>query len=146
MRQNKKERYNQLFMGFAFQLAQQMSFCEDKKVGCVIVKNGNVISLGWNGMPSGWDNCCEDDDGQSLPEVLHAEANAITKLARSTETGEGSSLYTSYRPCLECAKLLSQVYIKEVYYSVTHTNPNKNTGIEYLKKCKIPAIYLPFQQ
>ena len=104
------------------------------KVGCVIVKDHRIISIGYNGMPSGWSNICEDGDFVTKPEVLHAEENAITKLARSTESGEGAIAFITHVPCLSCAKLLYSSGIIGVYY----THPYRNTGgLDFLNDCNI---------
>ena len=130
----------------AFNYAE-CSTAEKLKVGCVLVKADRIISIGYNGMPAGWTNECEilsfyTDDGKQLPsqvlvtkpEVLHAEENAITKLARSTESGEGAIAFITHAPCLSCAKLLYSSGIIGVYY----THPYRNTeGLDFLKKCKI---------
>lgn len=113
------------------------------QVGCVIVKDNRVISIGYNGMPSGWTNDCEDweFDGTGLvsktkPEVLHAESNAIAKLARCSESGEGASAFITHQPCMECAKLLYQSGIKEVYY----VHPYRlDDGLKFLTECNIPV-------
>jgi len=115
------------------------------KVGAIVVKNNRVISIGYNGMPSGWDNVCEDeigsvldDDGyiietrlKSKPEVLHAETNAIAKLARSNESGLGAAMFITHAPCLDCAKLIYQTGISTVYYRNTY---RENNGVEFLLK------------
>jgi len=100
------------------------------KVGCIIVKDDRIISIGYNGMPSGGSNVCEED-GKTKPEVLHAEANAILKLARSTESGLNSSMFTTYAPCIHCAKLILQSGISELYYEEDYKNDD---GIEFLKE------------
>ena len=141
-----KEKHIAAHMKSAFNYAE-CSTAEKLKVGCVLVKDGRIISIGYNGMPSGWSNKCETlsfwtEDGRQLPtqvlvtkpEVLHAEENAITKLARSTESGEGATAFITHAPCLSCAKLLYSSGIVEVYY----THPYRNTeGLDFLKKCKI---------
>lgn len=121
------------------------------QVGCIIVKDNRIISIGYNGMPGGWDNVCEEPalnvvgvakDGRDIvepylktkPEVLHAETNAIAKLARSSESGEGSSLFVTHQPCLDCAKIIYQSGIKEVYYAHEY---RCNDGIMFLEKCGI---------
>ena len=115
-------------------------------VGAIVVKDNRIISIGYNGMPSGWDNCCEnetyDEDGFHItmttkPEVLHAETNAIAKLARSPESGEGATMFITHSPCLDCAKLIYQAGIKEVYYETEYRGIE---GIEFLKKCDISLI------
>jgi len=123
----------------------QLSHAVRLKVGCVIVKDNRIISIGYNGMPSGWDNVCEHEVktgntgyGRKLvtkDEVLHAEANAITKVARSSESTEGASLYTTTAPCLECAKLIYQSGINYVYYNTPHLRTNE--GEIFLNKCGI---------
>ena len=110
-----------------------LSAASRAKVGCIIVKNDRIISIGYNGTPSGWENTCEVDD-KTLPEVLHAEANAITKLAQSTESGKDSFLFTTHAPCLDCAKLIYQSGIKEVYYKEKYKNKD---GIDFLKKAGV---------
>lgn len=116
------------------------------KVGCVIVKDNRIISIGYNGMPSGWENSCEDavrwpnGDTRFLttkPEVLHAETNAIAKLAGSNESGAGATLYCTHAPCLDCAKLIFQSGIKRVFYKYNYRN---NDGIIFLEKCNIKTM------
>jgi len=115
------------------------------KVGCVIVKDKRIISIGYNGMPSGWDNQCEDEylyeDGGRLlktkPEVLHAETNAIAKLARSSESGEGADLYCTHAPCIDCAKLIYQSGIEMVYYKHPY---KKDDGLSFLRMSGIGVI------
>ena len=120
-------------MKSAFNYAE-CSTAKRLKVGCVIVKDHRIISIGYNGMPSGWSNICEDEDFVTKPEVLHAEENAITKLARSTESGEGATVFTTHVPCISCAKLLYSSGIIGVYY----THPYRNTeGLDFLNNCNI---------
>jgi dCMP deaminase len=108
----------------------QLSTAERLKVGCIIVKDDRIISIGYNGMPSGASNVCEMD-GETKPEVLHAEANAITKLAKSTESGLDSYMFTTYAPCVDCAKMILQSGIKELYYELDYKSDD---GIDLLKK------------
>ena len=107
-------------------------------VGAIVVKDDRIISIGYNGMPSGWDNNCEDwfDDGtcKSKPEVLHAESNCIAKLARSTESGNGASIFITHAPCLDCAKLVYQSGINSVYYRNSYRSED---GIQFLEKCNV---------
>ena len=124
----------------------QLSTARRLNVGAIIVKDNRIISIGYNGMPSGWDNNCEDSvlwkDGKQLsqpvlkskPEVLHAESNAIAKLARSNESGENSTLFLTHSPCLECSKLIYQSGITTVYYKHEYRSQD---GVEFLKKSKI---------
>ena len=133
-------------MKSAFNYAE-CSTAEKLKVGCVLVKDDRIISIGYNGMPAGWTNECETlsfftEDGKQLPsqvlvtkpEVLHAEENAITKLARSTESGEGATAFITHAPCLSCAKLLYSSGIVEVYYVHEYRD---TAGIDFLNQCKI---------
>ena len=92
------------------------SYCKRRKVGALVVKDKTIISDGYNGTPSGFENVCEDDNNVTKPYVLHAEANAITKLARSTNSGEGATLYVTASPCIECSKLIIQAGIRRVVY------------------------------
>ena len=132
-----KPRYCLAHMKTAYVYAE-LSYCKKHQVGCVIVKENRIISIGFNGTPPGWENNCEDENGKTRPEVYHAEANAIAKLAKSVESGKDASLFVTTMPCFDCAKLISQTGIKEVFYS----EPYKNTeGIEFLKKCNI-AIHI----
>jgi dCMP deaminase len=135
-----KEKYLDTYMKTAKLFAEHSSAVR-KKVGAVIVKDDRIISIGYNGMPSGWDNDCENYFGLDLkgnptlvtkPEVLHAESNAIAKLAKSTESGNGASMFITCAPCVECAKMIYQSGIKEVFYGEEYRN---NDGIEFLNKC-----------
>lgn len=94
----------------------KLSYCKRKKVGAIIVKDRTIISDGYNGTPSGFDNCCEDENGDTHWYVLHAEANAILKLASSTQSAKGATLYITLSPCKECSKLIVQSGITKVYY------------------------------
>ena len=126
-----KEKYLGTYMKVARLFAEHSSAVR-KKVGAVIVKDDRIISIGYNGMPSGWSNDCEID-GVTKSEVLHAETNAIAKLARSSESGEGAIMFITCSPCIECAKLIYQAGIKEVYYAEDYRNDD---GIKFLSKCK----------
>ena len=119
------------------------SYCRRRKVGAILVKDNMIISDGYNGTPSGFENCCEDTEGRTFPYVLHAEANAITKVARSHNSSEGSTLYVTSSPCLECAKLIIQAGIKRVVFSEYYRICE---GIELLKKAGIETIYLPLEE
>ena len=104
------------FMNMAIEFSK-LSYCMRSRVGAVIVKDGNVISCGYNGTPSGFENDCECDGGNTTkPEVLHAESNCITKLAKSTQSSDNSDLYVTMAPCFDCAKLIIQSGIKNVFY------------------------------
>ena len=115
------------------------SYCQRRKVGALLVKDQMIISDGYNGTPSGFENCCEDANNVSLPYVLHAEANAITKVARSNSSSEGATLYVTASPCMECSKLIIQAGIKRVVYGEEYRIMD---GIEILKKAGIEVVYL----
>ena len=102
------------------------------KVGCIIVKENRIISIGYNGMPSGWDNTCEVDN-VTKPEVLHAETNAIAKVARSNESCVGATLFVTTAPCLDCAKLIYQSGISRVVWKTPHLRTDE--GLKFLEKC-----------
>ena len=121
----------------------ELSSARRLHVGAIVVKDDRIISIGYNGMPSGWDNNCEDEirypdaEGVTLktrPEVLHAESNAIAKLAKSTESGDGASMFITCSPCIECAKMIFQSGIKEVFYGEDYRD---DAGINFLNKCGI---------
>lgn len=115
------------------------SYCERRKVGALVVKDKMIISDGYNGTPSGFENVCEDENNVTKPYVLHAEANAITKLARSSNNSDGSTLYVTAAPCIECAKLIIQSGIKRVVYGEKY---RLEEGIDLLRKANIEVIYL----
>ena len=115
------------------------SYCQRRKVGALLVKDQMIISDGYNGTPSGFENCCEDANNVSLPYVLHAEANAITKVARSNNSSEGATLYVTASPCMECSKLIIQAGVKRVVYGEEYRIMD---GIELLKKAGIEVVYL----
>jgi dCMP deaminase len=137
----------------AAEVYSQLSSARRLQVGCVVVKDNTIIGIGYNGMPSGWDNDCEqriyndlderyqylNEDGshyslKTRPEVLHAETNALAKIARSTNSSEGASLFVTHAPCIDCAKLIHQSGINSVYYRNTYRD---DFGIDFLKKCNI---------
>ena len=128
-----KQKFVDYFMRVAEETAE-LSHAERRKVGCVIVKDRRILSFGYNGMPEGWDNCCEDENGNTRPEVLHAEMNSISKIAQSTESSNESTLFCTLSPCLDCAKAIHQSGIKEVYYKDEYRNLS---GIEFLNKCGV---------
>ena len=115
------------------------SYCQRRKVGALVVKNKMIISDGYNGTPSGFDNVCEDSANITLPYVLHAEANAITKLARSSNNSEGATLYVTASPCMECSKLIIQAGIKRVVYGEHY---RLEDGIKLLERANIEVKYL----
>ena len=115
------------------------SYCQRRKVGALIVKNNMIISDGYNGTPSGFENVCEDEDGFTKPYVLHAEANAITKIARSNNNSDGATLYVTASPCIECAKLIIQAGIKRVVYAEKY---RLTDGIDLLERAGVEVVYL----
>ncbi len=121
----------------------ELSTARRLKVGALVVKDDRIVSIGYNGMPSGWDNNCEYDleDGniKTRPEVLHAETNALAKLARSTESGLDADLFVTHSPCLDCAKLIYQSGIKRVFYATAYRD---NSGINFLKSSGIEVEQL----
>ena len=115
------------------------SYCTRRQVGALIVKDKMIISDGYNGTPSGFENICEDNNGVTKPYVLHAEANAITKIARSGNSSDGATMYVTASPCIECAKLSIQSGIKRVVYSEKY---RLEDGLELLKRANIEVVYL----
>ena len=119
------------------------SYCQRRKVGALVVKEKMIISDGYNGTPSGFENVCEDEMNVTKPYVLHAEANAITKLARSSNNSDGATLYVTASPCIECAKLIVQAGIKRVVYAEKY---RLEDGIELLKRANVETVYLNPEQ
>ena len=115
------------------------SYCERRKVGALLVKDKMIISDGYNGTPSGFENQCEDEHNVSKPYVLHAEANAITKVARSGNSSDGATLYVTASPCIECAKLIIQAGIKRVVYGEQYRILD---GVDLLRRAGIEVVYL----
>lgn len=132
---------NEMYMQIAL-LTAQRSYAKRLKVGCVIVKNHSIISFGWNGMPTGYDNCCEMEvDGKLVtrPEVQHAELNAIAKLCENGYSSKGASIFISHSPCIHCSLLIQKCGITHVYY---HEAYRDDAGIEFLKKAGIQVEQL----
>ena len=121
------------------QIWAENSYCKRRQVGALVVQDQMIISDGYNGTPSGFENVCEDDNNITKPYVLHAEANAITKLARSSNNSEGATLYVTASPCIECAKLIIQAGIKRVVYGEKY---RLEDGINLLRRANIEVIYL----
>ena len=137
-----KAKFKQAFMKTAYTFAE-LSSAVKLKVGAVVVKDDRIISLGYNGTPTGWDNCCEvemdaiQDGGSYLktkPEVIHAEMNALMKLASSSESGKDAYMFITHAPCIECAKGIYQTGIIKVFYTETYRS---TAGLEFLEKCGI---------
>lgn len=116
------------------------SYCVRRKVGALIVKDKMIISDGYNGTPSGFPNICESNEGVTFPYVLHAEANAITKVARSNNSSDGSTLYVTASPCMECSKLIIQAGIRKVVFSELYRITD---GLDLLRKAGIEVVHLP---
>ncbi len=121
----------------------KLSYCKRKKVGALIVKDRMIISDGYNGTPSGFENCCEDESGKTHWYVLHAEANAILKLAGSTQSARDATLYLTLSPCKECSKLVLQAGIKKLVYTDDYSD---NDGIEFLKNHGIEIVKISKEQ
>ena len=140
--EQKKETFDKRYMRMATIWAEN-SYCERRKVGALIVKNKMIISDGYNGTPAGFENVCEDTNNVTKPYVLHAEANAITKIARSNNNSEGATLYVTASPCIECAKLIIQAGIKRVVYGEKY---RLTDGIDLLERAGITVEYLPITE
>ncbi len=139
--ENKLEKTRQFdlrYMRMA-QIWAENSYCERRKVGALIVKNKMIISDGYNGTPSGFENVCEDENNRTKPYVLHAEANAITKVARSSNSSEDSTLYVTSSPCIECAKLIIQAGIRRVVYTEEYHTLD---GVDLLKRAGVEVEHL----
>jgi dCMP deaminase len=118
------------------------SYCVRRKVGALMVRDNMIISDGFNGTPSGFENICEDENNVSKPYVLHAEANAITKVARSNNSSEGATIYITASPCMECSKLIIQSGIKRVVYGEKYRLMD---GVELLERAGIQVDFMPFE-
>ena len=138
MESEKQRKFDQRYLEMA-RIWAKNSYCTRRQVGALVVKNNMIISDGYNGTPSGFENVCEDDNGITKPYVLHAEANAITKLARSSNNSEGATIYITASPCIECAKLIIQAGIKRVVYGEKY---RLTAGIELLERAGIEVVYL----
>ncbi len=134
----KQKKFDQRYLEMA-RIWAKNSYCQRRQVGALVVKNGMIISDGYNGTPSGFENICEDDNGVTKPYVLHAEANAITKLARSSNNSDGATIYITASPCIECAKLIIQSGIKRVVYGEKY---RLTDGIDLLERAGIEVEYL----
>jgi len=134
----KQERFDRRYLDMA-RIWAQNSYCQRRQVGALVVKEGMIISDGYNGTPSGFENICEDDNGVTKPYVLHAEANAITKLARSSNNSDSATIYITASPCIECAKLIIQAGIKRVVYGEQY---RLTDGIDLLRRAGIEVVLL----
>ena len=136
--EEKQEKLDYRYLRMA-RIWAENSYCKRRQVGALVVKDKMIISDGYNGTPSGFENLCEDSNNVTHPNVLHAEANAITKLARSNNNSDGSTLYVTASPCIECSKLIIQSGIKRVVYGEKY---RLEDGINLMKKAGIEVLYL----
>ena len=142
MTDKKQLKYDRAYLKMAYEWGK-LSHCKRKQVGALIVKDRMIISDGFNGTPTGFDNCCDDKDGITKWEVLHAEANAILKVAASTQSTHGATLYITLSPCIQCSKLIYQAGIKRVVFA----NKYKDTsGIDFLEKAGVKIMHLPYEK
>ena len=139
MRRKKQEKYDRAYLRMAFEWGK-LSYCRRKQVGAIIVKDRMIISDGYNGTPTGFENFCEDEDGYTKWYVLHAEANAISKVAASTQSCEGATLYITLSPCRECSKLIHQCGIRRVVYQHAYKD---DSGLDFLERAGVELVHLP---
>jgi len=133
-----KPKWRKAYMDVAERFAQ-LSSAKKLQVGAVLVKDDSIVAIGYNGSPSGWSNTCEDENGQTLPEIIHAEANCVAKLAKSCISGEGTTMFVTHAPCIHCAKIIYSAGIERVYYKNIYRD---DAGIKFLKKCGIAIMKL----
>lgn len=141
-KEKKQEQLDKRYMRMAF-IWSENSYCQRRKVGALLVKNKMIISDGYNGTPSGFENICEDEGNATKPYVLHAEANAITKVARSHNSSDGATLYVTSSPCIECAKLIIQAGIRRVVFADSY---RLSDGIDLLKRADIEIVSVILEQ
>ena len=138
MTKNKQLQYDIAYLRMA-QEWSKLSYCERRQVGALIVKDKMIISDGYNGTPTGFENICEDDEGLTKWYVLHAEANAISKVASSTQSCKGATLYITMSPCQECSKLIHQAGISRLVY---HQGYRDNSGVKFLRKAGVDITHV----
>lgn len=138
MSEKKQQKYDIAYMRMALEWAK-LSYCKRRQVGALIVKDKMIISDGYNGTPSGFENFCEDEDGYTKWYVLHAEANAILKVASSAQSSKGATLYITMSPCKECSKLIHQAGITRVVYLEKYKD---NSGLDFLEKAGVKLSHL----
>jgi len=138
MTKNKQLKYDKAYINMAFEWGK-LSHCKRKQVGALIVKGRMIISDGFNGAPTGFDNCCESEDGETKWMVLHAEANAILKVAASTQSSKGATLYITLSPCKDCSKLILQAGIKRVVFAHAYKDLS---GVDFLKQAGIDVEHI----
>ena len=136
---DKKDTLDHRYLRMALIWAEN-SYCTRRQVGALIVKDKMIIADGFNGTPSGFENVCEDDEGNTIPYVLHAEANAITKIARSGNNSDGATLFVTDEPCIECSKLIIQAGIRRVVYAREY---RLHEGLDLLKRANVEVVHLP---
>ncbi|MGK0422263.1 MAG: dCMP deaminase [Polaribacter sp.] len=141
MTEEKQLKYDKAYLKMALEWGK-LSHCKRKQVGALIIKDRMIISDGFNGTPSGFDNCCEDESGNTKWEVLHAEANAILKVASSTQSAKNATLYITLSPCTQCSKLIHQAGIKRVVYANTYKD---DAGLKFLEKAGVELLNLPYE-
>lgn len=139
MDNNKQAIFDHRYLRMAH-IWSENSYCQRRQVGCLVVKDNRIISDGYNGTPAGFENVCEDENNVTKPYVLHAEANAITKLARSSNNSDGATLYVTDSPCIECSKLIIQAGIRRVVYSRSY---RLSDGLDLLKRAGLEVIHFP---
>jgi len=137
----KQLKYDKAYLKMALEWGK-LSHCKRKQVGALIVKDRMIISDGFNGTPTGFENCCENEEGATKWEVLHAEANAILKVASSTQSAKDATLYITLSPCRECSKLIHQAGIKRVVYANAYKDPS---GLNFLEKAGVELNHLPYE-
>mgnify|MGYP001090396577 CR=1 FL=1 len=142
MTKEKQLKFDRAYLRMAFEWGK-LSHCKRKQVGALIVKDRMIISDGFNGTPSGFNNQCEDEDGATKWEVLHAEANAILKVASSTQSAKEATLYITLSPCRECSKLIHQAGIKRVVYANAYKD---SSGLKFLEKAGVKTEHLPYEK
>ena len=138
MKEKKQNKYDKAYLRLAKEWGK-LSYCKRKQVGAIIVRDRMIISDGYNGSPSGFENCCEDEEGLTNWYVLHAEANAILKVASSTQTCQDATLYITLSPCKDCSKLIHQSGIKRVVFQ---TGYRDTSGIDFLEKAGVEVVQI----
>lgn len=141
-KEKRKKDVDQRYMKMAY-IWSENSYCQRRRVGAILVKDQMIISDGYNGTPSGFENICEDENGRTYPYVLHAEANAISKVAKSNNSSLDSTLYVTSSPCIECAKLIIQAGIKRVVYAEKY---RLEDGLDLLKKADIEVEFIDINE
>ena len=142
MTASKQLKYDRAYLKMAYEWGK-LSYCKRRQVGAIVVKDRMIISDGYNGTPSGFENICEDDEGYTKWYVLHAEANALSKLASSTQSSVGATLYITLSPCRECSKLIHQAGIKRVVYDLRYKD---DSGLKFLEKAGVELVHLPLAE